>query len=341
MKYKKMKFVSPNQMCEAVNKFDKDHGIKLKHPSIWDEPDRFRMIYQARSEMNIAGILCILNGIDVSDYTEEDETYGMIQKPIGIMHASFVEDSCLKWNESKTYETGSLIFRCRFLTLLLFQFIGNIDRAVDGEWVSHRKKYYYHSESEQKIMINKKVIDYSIRLTNLMLTNSTYCNTILKINELVNYTRKKNQKNFNKEFLGNVLALKKGLKKDPITGVFMDEDIAIFTMIKIAYMAATNKSKDINKLPSFAELENSGFHYNLSAVFRELGKRIIKASRSKKNLSLMFRAYLEARPAIWTQLKTKGDPELEIGIAAIDFMAFMLNDPNVTRCVNEMKRKGK
>ena len=154
-----------SDLVDEVNRCDKSYGIRLKHPDIWADPQQYREIAEAKTEMNIAAIICILNGIRVKEYFETDnETgYGTICKPVGIMHPVFTDASILNWNSRKKYNTDSLIFRCRFLTLVLSQFLGRIDcvtRKKSGIYLRFK-----HSQDEQRIVLTKDIINDIVSLS--------------------------------------------------------------------------------------------------------------------------------------------------------------------------------
>ena len=330
-KHKKIKV--PYDIVRAVNEFDKSFGIKLKHPSVWNEPKKYRAIYEARSEMNLGGVLCILNGLKPEDYQKYNEN-SIIPEVDGIMHVSFVDDSCLDWNSRKRYATSDFIFRCRFLTLVLANFNGNIHKIVENELIYTHNKIR-HSKDELGIKITKDVINNCVRLVNLMVTNTTFANTILKINAYASFSKKpaKYIKYVNM-VNGHILSLRNVAKPDIITNVGMDEDVVIYNILKIAYMLATGKTS-IKNLPSFAELENIRFSYNLRKLIERLGVAIYKS----KSVSPLFKAFIDASPKVYSQFHKNASRELRCGLTALEFASFVMNDKYISRCIDMMKRK--
>ena len=62
-----------DELLDAVNKSDKQYGIKLKHPDIWCDPRNYREVIERKTETNLAAIICSINGLEVKDYFERHQ----------------------------------------------------------------------------------------------------------------------------------------------------------------------------------------------------------------------------------------------------------------------------
>lgn len=331
-------------LIAAVNECDKKYGIRLKHPDIWMEPAQYIHVIEAKCDMLVAAIICVLNGIPIKNYFETDtETgYGTICKPIGNRHVCFTNESCLNWeDESSKYETDSLIFRCRFVTLVLTQFLGRFDTVTDRD-IAYRYRYK-HSIQERRIMISRDIVNYIVRFTTIMLSlDVKYQNIILKMHEYTSYTKKNENYNKLRSLLnGHVLNVRRGMQSDIITDRFMSDDLAIYNILKVAYMLATNKT-NLDVIPNFKHIEGATVKHDLIKLIEELGAQIIRNCNDKK-YTPMFKAFLEARPVIWSQFyaESRQNYAVQIGLVALAYAKFVFNDVVIDDFIDEMMKKGK
>lgn len=340
------KTICVDDLVKAVNECDKQYGIKLKHPDVWCSPESYRQVIEARADMYIAALMCAINGIPIKNYFTTDDSeneYGTICKPVGIMNVEFTDESVLNWeNLIKTYNTDSLAFRCRFITLVLSSILGEMGKITEQE-VIKRKKFFKHSRDEQRIIITKEVISDTLRFVQLMLQpNESYKNIILKMQEHLSYTKRKpDHRTLRNLINGHIIQLRKGMKKEPLTERFFSDDMAIYSILKISYMLATNKT-NVDVLPKFKYIENATVKHNLIKLIEELGAEILYGTDGRK-YSPMFKAFVQARPSIWSQFYKESEENLSIrvGIIAIEYTKFIMNDHTIDKFINEMKKKGK
>lgn len=327
-----------------VNAMDKAFGLRLKHPDIYAEPHQYYQVMEAQAQMYSAGLICVFNGIDLGDYFETDELsgYGTICKPVGIMHPVFRASSALNWDGRSKYGHKSLMFRCRFLTEVLFEVMCNIDRITKRE--TKEKFTMKHSFDEQRIIVCKKVMDDCSRLVKLMITpKKEFKNSLLIMQEHVSYTMKNvNHQNLKKKLNSHVLNLRHGTKKDPFTQTrLLSDDIIINDLLEIAYMLATNRT-DIKNLPKFKFIEGATVNHNLVKLITHLGDAILRAEHDT-GFNRMFRAYINARPRVYSDFANECNNDLRVlyGCVALGFASFVMNDKFISSFVDEMMRKGK
>lgn len=332
-----------NELVAAVNDCDKKYGIRLKHPEIWADPTQYLQIIEAKCDMNIAAIICCVNGVSVKDYFETDtETgYGTICKPVGIDHVCFTDQSILNWQDTKSkYEPDSLIFKCRYLTLVLSQLLGRLESVTYRESVKRYK--HRHSRSERRIMLTKDVMNYILKFALIMINNDqSYKNIILKMHEYVSYTKNKVEHlELRNTLNGHVLNLRRGMAKSSINERFMSDDLAIYNILKISYMLATNKT-NLDVIPNFEYIEGATVKHDLIKLIEELGSRIIQNTRDKK-YAPMFKAFIEARPSVWSQYYKESSENyaIQIGLLALAYTKFVLNDGGTDKFIDTMMKKG-
>lgn len=335
------KHIYVEDLVQSVNEFDKSFGLKLKHPDIWREPENFTEILFAKTDMNIGSLICILNGIDIEDYFETDTEigYGTICKPISTDSEEFTALSVLNWDGDKTvYNTDSLIFRCRFISLVLSQLLGRTDKIVKREVKDNYKK---HSTSEREIMMTKKFINDVIRFVKIMIvSDAPYKNIILKMHEYISYGRKKYDHQELKKLLnGHILNTRSGIKKELLFKRFMDDDLLIYNILKISFMLTTNHT-NVDVVPKFKYIEGATVKHDLIKLIEELGVKIIKTG--DKKYAPMFRAFVEARPAVYTEYReeAKENYSIHIGLLAIAYTEFVFNDDDMSKFISEVMKKG-
>lgn len=335
------KKVNISELTKMVNKTDKDFKLDLKHPDIWGEPEQYRQIFEAKSELFIAAMVCTINGIDVSDYfeTDYDSNYGTICKPVGIMHPVFTDASCLQWTSRKKYHHDSLLFRCRFLTLVLTKMMYQVSKITDRE-VTIRYKLC-HSRDEKRIILTKDIIDDLLLLTKIMIhPNKKYQNIILKVQEHMSYSKKKTKHRELQSMLNRlILNLRSGIKPDMFTKKrLLSDDMIISDLLKISYVLATN-NVNIKQLPKFKHIEGATVKHDLLLLITELGDVIMT---DYSGLNPMFKCYIKSRPSLWSQFAKEAteDRRVQFGLLALGFSDFVINDKYITKFIHEMMQKG-
>lgn len=337
--------ININELTKAVNDYDKKFGIKIKKRDMWNEPLAYKNVLEAKCDMNIASLICIVNGIDCKEYFETDNSefgYGTISKPISTYDAVFTDYSLLYWNYNKRYSVNSLMFRCRFLTLVMSQMLDRIDKITSN--MCDNRFHYKHSKTEYQIVLTKNIMNHLITFINIMINpDNSYKNIILKMNEYLSYTKNKVNHEKLRNLLNNhIIETRKSMTKSPFNGEkFLSDDVCIFNTLKIAYMLATDRT-DVDVLPKFKHIENATVKHDLSKLIEALGDEIIYSTKGKK-YNPMFRAFVEASPSIYSQFykEAKHNDSLRFGILALGFTSFVMNDYYVEKFIKKMLKKGK
>jgi len=335
------KTICIDDLVESVNKYDKTYGIRLKHPDVWANPIQYLKITEAKAEQNIAALICLVNGVAVKDYVEFNDLDDY-EDASELMHIDFTEESLLDWNNQKTtYNDNSMIFRCRFITLVLMSMLGKVDKIIELE-VNNKKKFYLHSRDEQKILITKKLIEDCVRFVNVVSNTSiSHQNIILRMHEHTSYTKKKVKHQSLRNLLnGHVLNTRHSMNIDPITKRFAEDDMTIYNVLKISFMLATN-STDLKAIPNFKYIEHATVKHDLGKLIEELGREILIYSKGRK-YGPMFKAYVDARPRVYTQFHKECNDNFafRVGVLALKYTNFVCNDKTIKRFINEMLKKG-
>ena len=337
MELKGGKRVCVNELIENVNKFDKEFGLKLKHPDIWIQPEMFVESIYAQTDINIGALICILNGINPNDWFDKSEVYGINCKPINIDGEEFTEASLIDWKDEEKYNTDSLIFRCRFLTLVLFRMLGRTDNIIKREI-----KNVKHSKDEKAIMKTKSYVADVTRFVKIMIhPDGVYKNIILKMHEYISYSKKKcNQFELKDLVNGHIVSLRENTKSTLMSERFFDDDLLIYTIMKISYLLATN-DVDLDNMPNFKEIEGATLHHDMIGLIAKLGTEIIKASKRKKT-SPMFNSFRDAHPYIWSEFENEMDKDysIELGMTAIAYTDFVCDNKDISKFIKEIKKRG-
>ena len=334
-----------DELTKAVNDYDKKFGIKLKKTEMWNDPVAYKNIMETRADMNIAYMICVINGIKTDEYFETDKSpvgYGTISKPINTNNPIFTDYSLLEWDGNKRYSVDSLIFRCRFLTLVMTQMLDRIDKITDN--MCCNRFHYKHSKTEYQIVLTKNLMSHLVTFIGLIMNvGDSYKNIILKMNEYLSYTKNKVNHEKLRNLLNNhVVETRKAMMKSPFSkDKFLTDDVCIFNTLKISYMLATNRT-DVENLPAFKYIENATVKHDLSKLIEALGDEIIYSTKGKK-YNPMFRAFVEASPSIYTQFykEAKHNDSLRFGILALGFTSFVMDDYYVEKFIKQMLKKGK
>ena len=350
LKNEKKMILQPNnkifidELVNAVNMNDKKYGLKLKHPDVWCDPRNYREVLETKSETNIAALICAINGLEVNDYFVTDEKTGISKmvKPIGIEEPVFTDASILKWNDKKSkYKTNSLLFKCRYSTLVLSRFLGKMGKITRLE--ADKKYKYKHSKDERRIVMTKNITkDITLFSKLMMQPNSSYGNIILKMHEHTSYCKKKNNHVKLREYInGHVLDIRRGMESNLLLPRFYDDDFAIWMIVKAAYLLATNNPK-MKPVPSFKKLEGATVEHDLINVIEDLGA-IILDNRLNGKFSPMFKAFVESRPIVMTEYykEAKDDFVLRTGILALGYAKFVLDNKECDKFIDRMLCRGR
>lgn len=336
-----MKRINVDYLRNEVNKCDKKYGVRLKTPEMWRDPEKFFGILSAKADMNLAALLCCLNGINPEDYFGEND---IPNQDISLENKSFLEDSVIDWNSTKALPVDSIEFRIKFTTLTLSRLIGNMGKIALNFTIIHENEK--HSLYEHAIINLVKISKMCSRFIKIMITNSCHKNIMLLMNEYVMYTTDKkgsSMKDLQSCLNGHVIHLRESIKVDPLTHKrFATEDLNIYMILKIAYMLTTGKT-NLKALPGFEYIENATLEFNMEKLIAALGHAIIENKKIKK-LSPMFHCYLQSNPKVMTDFyeETEYNYYLRMGILALSYTSFVINDEYIEKFIKKMiKKKGK
>ena len=316
-------------LCKEVNTFDKEFGIKLKNINPYNEPE---MVFQSFVESFrdfLYSVLCEINGITADVYLTKKKRVRHFD------NAEFTDLSILEWDSDDTYDTDSYIYKCRFLTVFLIEYIERIDKIA-------LKKYDYLSmfktgKFENGYFYMKNIANDTRRFIKVILSGNPYGNILLKMNQNCSYirTKKTDPRELNKYIREIRHELKIGLKESWIMKKDMPEDIAINSILQLAYLISTGNTS-LDDLPNFKYIEGANTSYELRGLTEALGSAIIE-NRQYEKRPILYLAYNKAKPDIMSRYKDINENWfISAGVRALEYTKFFCNDKYISKFIDKM-----
>ena len=318
-----------NNLCKEVNSFDKEFGIKLKHINPYAEPEMVFQSFVDSFKDFLYAVICEINGITSEKYLTKKN------KVRSIRNTEFTDLSILRWKSSDTYDTNSYIYKCRFLTAFLMEYIERIDKIA-------LKKYDYLSmfksgKFENGYFYMKNIADDTRRFIKVFLSGNSYGNILLKVHQNCSYikTKKTDPKELNKYIREIRHELKIGLKYSWFKEKDLPEDIAINSILQLAYIICTGNTS-LDELPNFRDIEGANTSYELRGLTEALGSAII-ANRRYEKRPIMYLAYNRANPQVLSRYKDINENWfISAGVRALEYTKFFCNDKYISKFIDKM-----
>ena len=318
-----------NDLCREVNAFDKEFGIHLKKINPYGEPEMVFQAFVDSFKTFLYSVVCEINGITESVYLTK-------KKQVRTFNDSeFTDLSILKWDSNNTYDTNSYLYKCRFLTVFLIEYIEKIDRIA-------LKKYDYLSmfktgKFEHGYFYMKSIADDTRRFIKVVLSGNSYSNIILKMNQNCSYirTKKTDPKELNKYIREIRHELKTGLRYSLLKDKDMPDDIAINSILQLAYLLCTGNTS-LDDLPNFRYIEGADTSYELRGLTEALGSAIIENRKYEKR-PILYLAYNRARPTIMSKYKDINENWfISAGVRALEYTKFFCDDKYISKFIDKM-----
>lgn len=335
--------ISMNELRKEVNKLDKKFGARLKEPEIWSDPERYIETYQAEAERNLKAIICTINGIDPSEFIKIDEDSVSIKDEI-ISDKNVTDLSFVDWNSDLKMDVNSIAFRCKYVSLVLSEFIDNINKVV------HRyvdiNTMVHHSMAEKEILMTKEFINDCVKFAYIMMyPGLSYKNIIVKMIMWTTYLKKNiDHHEYNLYLVDHIKCSREFTHKDPISKIAVfDDDQSIYAILETSYMLVTNYIKDETRnIPKFKKVNGATREYDLIRLIEALGAAILE-SREPQKLSIHFKSFILSHPKILTEYyeETKENAAIKYGVYALGYLKFIYDDKIMSELIDEMLKKGK
>ena len=318
-----------SNLCNEVNKFDREFGINLSSINPDGEPELVFEQFMTSFQDFLYGVTCEINGIPSEKYSTKKERireFGMKE---------FSELSDLELNSTNTYDANSLKFKYRFITSYLIMYIENIEKIAlhKYEHLSRFKTGKY----ENAYFYLKNLTDDTRRFIKVVLSGNPYGNIMLKMNQNCNYirTKKVDPTLLNKNIRTLRHDLKEGLKYSLFTEKEMPDDIAIHYILQLAYLLCTGDTS-LDVLPNFKDIQGADTSYELRGLTEALGCAIIE-NREYKKRPILYLAFNKARPKIMSKYKDINENWfISTGVRALEYTKFFCNDKYISKFINKM-----
>ena len=253
---------------------------------------------------------------------------------------AFLNDSILRWdNERSVYETDTLIFRTRFISLVLESLRKDFDLIIKR--AAKQKKFSFY---ENGIVLIKKFMDDIIRFIFVMVNTDVerYKNTILNMHSICSYKtyKKEEQEEWMNTLNGKVNFIRNSMNSSLLEKKFFNDDNAIYEIMTLAYMLATEEYTD-EEFIKFKYVKNATKEHDLILLIEALGKAILKHNKKSK-YPIMFRSFVLARPNVHTEhyIESRENKAVQIGLLALYYTKFVINYDITNNFIDEMLRKG-
>lgn len=319
--YEKIKAIS-----EAREEFDKTlENERLDGSTI--VADMFGEIgydeeLQAVQEYLLAQI-CILNGIESKPYLKKSSR---IKSNINPMDPEFIEGSSLWGKYDEMFPQEEVTFKARFLTALCTHYITILDDIVE---VYTRKPF-----EKKKHKALKQCANRFVDLMIAMLEDEDYSKEMSHIVFEIMAVDKGYESAF------ALLRDNKGVVKCFDGDIDWSQQKMITKIMKAAFNTTTN-SRGVIKPKIRIDDDDDIFDDRqlCQGLVRMLGSSIIAYNQKKPHLSVLYRAWSMSKPYIETRFKHVGaDPNLNQGCRALEFWAFITDDPCVKKFVHDLIR---
>lgn len=318
-----------SDLCREVNSFDKEFGVKLKKINPMGEPEAVFMEFVEAQRKFLYDVLFRINGINTEKTTNRKVTTNNLK------NTDFADLSILQWKSSETYPVNSYTFKCRFLTVFLLDYIEKMDTIA-------LNKYQFLSlfkvgKYENAYLYMKTLADDTRRFIKVLLSGNSYKYIMLKMNQNCSYirTKKTDPTELNRYIREIRHELQIGLRGSLLTGKEMPDDIAINSILQLAYLICTGDTS-LDELPHFRDIEGATTAYELRGLTEALGEAII-SNRKYEKRPIMYLAYNKARPNIMSRYKDINENwYINAGVRALEYTKFFCNDKYISRFIDKM-----
>lgn len=317
-------FDKANNVRRHVNEFDKEFSVNINEPNELTEPAQVvdYLIYKAQDY--IVHMIYYINQIKINEDSSMKEQISFINSK------DFYDLSIL--NYTNTYFHNTYVFRLRFLHFFLCRFLFKIEKIVFARYKLLKNgpaKYeecYFHLD---------RIVDDLLLFSDIMMSNKSYKNILLQMNQQCSFaTPKKCDPLIINKYIRDITdELENGIPTSN-SSMKMSEDIAIDSILKLAFLITTG-TFNLDKLPKFKYIENASTSFDLGLLIESLGGAI-KRENQNRRVTILFKSYIQAKPAIYTKRNFANNDDLIIGIHALAYVKFFCNNKDIDKFIDKM-----
>lgn len=342
--------INKKELIKAVNDYDKSFGIDLKRPEVFSNPSVYKEILLLRVDAFITEIICRINGIDSGEFLketdiEENDFYnGKLFKSEDVMTPRFTDLSNLNWGSDDKYNQSSDLFRYRFLTIVLYKFLGNIGKITMNIIKNNPDEIQHHSIDEQSIMIIKNIFENILVFSKIIICGDVpHKIIILKINEYLSYTKNMKEvtvRQYNEKVNKIALEIRSLISSDGLFNPSPEiDDLLIYNILKLCTLLSIKTVSD-DYVPDFEYIKNATRYHDLINLIQEIGENVLRETNGK--YPPLLYAFINASPKVKSEYNIESHEyeSIRIGLLLLDFVEFILDDNKTFNFIKEMKRKG-
>lgn len=326
-----MKKNDVNTLRKNVNSLDNETIPKLKktEKSLYKDFDYQSRLIEYKNA--VTEFIRDINNVTPSQLSSIDIIFNTTTKQIKI-NDRFKKQS-IYFNE-KPRAVNNTQYIMRFISYIGEWIVSNLDKISDV--YSKMDDYNEFTKYDRKIKHAENIIILYCSLVSKMIKRKNCKKEIIYLTEVqsyIQYNGHKEKKISNKinniNDQSEVLSIRlKRLSRS-------DQDISIDTLLKVSYLLSTNDLNCYDKIPFKSGYKFSNKEDTLYLV-KQLGKKISNYT-SKHKVSKLFKCFIESNPLITSKLKNiNSDRFLVLGLYALNYLAFVSNDKNIKRVVNNI-----
>ena len=263
-----------------------------------------------------------------------------LRYPIKIMNMDINDNetklyfnSSMLWNGEYTYcDISTKKFKARFLSNLYCELKLNLDRIIETQFLYKGRKIL---EYEDKYSILLNIIETVDMFTRKFIRGDYTFEDFVKLNKIF---CGKNDIKKRKKVINKIKDVIPALMKSANTPIINETKQYEFIndLINISYVVSAENTniKNNHKVPEKIIFDS---YYGMKMVLVNLGENVYVETVSNKSVPILYRAFYNANPLIWTKYTdTKYNKFLSQGIRSLFYLVFVTNDKNLYRFIKKM-----
>lgn len=317
-------FDKANNVRRHVNEFDTGFSINISDPNELTEPAQVvdYLLYIAQDY--IVHAIYYINQIKIN------EKLSMKEQLLFINSNDFYSSTIINFKD--TYFHNTYVFRLRFIHFFLCRFLFKIEKIM----FSRRKILKSGlSKYEECYFELERIINDLILFVDIMKSKKSYKNIILQMNQHCSFAsiKKSDPIEISKYIRDITDELEKGIPTSN-SSMKMSEDIAIDSILKLAFLITTGTT-NLNELPKFKYIKNASTSFDLGLLIESLGGAIRRENQNHR-VTILFKSYIQAKPAIYTKRNFADNDDLIMGIIALSYTKFFCNNMYIDKFIDKM-----
>lgn len=315
------------ELTKEINKFDKQHGCKLKEPkpTLDDEDDFDKEVNEYK--VFLAKTLFLINKVSAKKKIVST-IFGQELRKINI-DSKFKDKS--KWFDNAEVDAESRKFKLRFMSYIILWLIKNIKKISEICYAVNKDGEFI--EYEEKIEYIEYMVEKTIDVINKIMNGEELNQDLLYFQELIIYANmpeNKVKKNIKK--IDSIYKQSSFLDHNLERFSFYSQDISMDTLLKLSYMVSTNEW-DVKGVIDFKQGYKFKNVNDTKIMIEQLGKSIRKI-RNKTGIPELIKFFIKSNPIVSSRWKDINDNKnLVTGVVALQYFSFLANFENIKRVV--------